>query len=87
MDTKVSKLIGAIRSINRSKRHEIKIDGDDDVCYWQRKEWVDWILELANEAEAEMLTHNKLDEPRPTDNKLNDAAYWRRLDLNVRHRD
>jgi len=52
MDSKVSELIGAIRSINRARQHEIKIEADDEPCYWQRKEWVDWILELANEAEA-----------------------------------
>ena len=52
MDSKVSELIGAIRSINRARQHEIKIEADDEPCYWQRKEGVDWILELANEAEA-----------------------------------
>ena len=40
-----------IRTINREKYHEVYI-GDDEPCYWQRKEWVDWVLELADELEA-----------------------------------
>lgn len=55
---KTKELISAIRSINKSKAHEIKIGWDVDPCYWQRKEWVDWILELANETEKELTMHN-----------------------------
>ena len=45
------KLISATRSINHAKHHEIKVSGDDGVCYYQRKEWVDWMLQLADDAE------------------------------------
>ncbi len=50
---RVKELVSAINTINRSKHHEVpeSITGDDEPCYWQRKEWVDWILELANEAD------------------------------------
>ena len=51
-------LISAIRSINFSKRSEIDIPGDDEPCYWQRKEWCEWVLELAEAAE-QALTRTK----------------------------
>lgn len=41
----------AIRTVNNSERHKIMVSGDDQPCYWQRKEWVDWMLEVANELE------------------------------------
>jgi len=52
-EQKVKELVSAINTINRSKHHEVpeSITGDNEPCYWQRKEWVDWILELANEAD------------------------------------
>jgi hypothetical protein len=28
------------------------IKGDDEPCYWQRKEWVDYVLGLCTEAEV-----------------------------------
>jgi hypothetical protein len=58
LEIKTKELISAIRSINKSKAHEIKIGCDDEPCYWQRKEWVDWILELANETEKELKLYN-----------------------------
>lgn len=39
-------LVSAVRSINQSSRHEIRLAGDDEPCYAQRKEWVDWVLEI-----------------------------------------
>ena len=50
---KCAELSSAIRSVNRGKQHKILIDGDDEPCYWQRKEWVDWIVGLANQIERE----------------------------------
>lgn len=47
-------LISAIRSINCAPHHRVDIPGDDEPCYWQRREWVEWILELADHAEHEM---------------------------------
>jgi len=51
-DLAVRELISGIRSINKAPRHEVKISGDDQPCYWQREEWINWILELADKAEA-----------------------------------
>lgn len=45
-----SDLISAVRSINRSPQYEVRVTGDDEPQYRQRKEWVDWILELCDEA-------------------------------------
>ncbi|WP_439126307.1 MAG: hypothetical protein ACNJA3_28475 (plasmid) [Pseudomonas rhizophila] len=50
----LKELIGAVRSINRGKAHEIRVPGDDQPCYWQRKEWVDWSLEVAENLAAEV---------------------------------
>jgi len=50
----VKELISAIRSINYSKCTEIKILGDDEPCYYQRKEWIDWILELVDGLEEKI---------------------------------
>lgn len=44
-------LISAVRSINRSAQHEVSVSGDDEPCYWQRREWVLWLLEMADAAE------------------------------------
>ncbi|WP_223501767.1 hypothetical protein [Serratia sp. JSRIV006] len=42
-------LIGVINTVNHSKQHEISIDGDP--CYWQCKEWVEYLLEESKKAE------------------------------------
>ena len=49
---KLHELASAVRSVNRGKQHMIMVDGDDQPCFWQRKEWIDWIIELANNLEA-----------------------------------
>lgn len=36
-------LCGAISSINASRHQAIVMDGD--LCYWQREEWVKWMLD------------------------------------------
>ena len=46
----VKDLSGAMLSVNRSRNQKIMIEGDDEPCYWQREEWVKWIVELANGA-------------------------------------
>ena len=48
---KAREVVSAIRSINRSSSEEVMIYGDDQPCYWQRKEWIEWMLELASELE------------------------------------
>lgn len=47
----IAELTSAIRSINRAPHHIAKGVDDDEPCYWQRKEWIDWILELASNAD------------------------------------
>jgi hypothetical protein len=49
----IKELISGVRTINRSPQHKINIPHDDESCYWQRKEWIDWVLELADAAEKE----------------------------------
>lgn len=49
-------LISAVRTINQGPRHAIMIKGDDEPCYWQRKEWVEYVLGLCTEAEEELTT-------------------------------
>lgn len=53
---KSKELIRAIRSVNRSKNQEVPREQhhDDAPRYWQRKEWVDWVLSIADEAEQEV---------------------------------
>ncbi|WP_296277832.1 hypothetical protein [Pseudomonas sp. UBA7530] len=48
----LSGLIRAVRSINCTPRHAIMIKGDDEPCFWQRREWVEYVLGLCTEAEA-----------------------------------
>ncbi len=44
-------LIGVVNTVNRSRHHEIKMDDDDDPCYWQRKEWIEYLMEMVSAAE------------------------------------
>ena len=52
---KAKEVVSAIRSINKSPHHLVVIDEDEDPCYWQREEWVEWILEMADELESEIV--------------------------------
>ena len=45
-------LASAMLSVNRGSGHAITIEGFLDPCYWQRKEWVDWIADEATTALA-----------------------------------
>jgi len=58
---KLNELISVVHSINRGKQHEIRVGGDDAPCYWQRKEWVDWALEVAKDIDCVVAQIN--DEP------------------------
>ena len=51
--SKVRELSSAMLSVNRSRHERIMINGDDQPCYWQREEWVKWIVELATRARDE----------------------------------
>ncbi|MCF5708012.1 hypothetical protein GIV19_12005 [Pseudomonas syringae] len=48
---KLQELLSAVRSINHSPRSEVRMIGDDEPCYTQRKEWVHWLLSICDEAE------------------------------------
>ena len=43
-------LISAAQSVNRSKAHEVRGLADEQPCYWQRKEWIDWFVENGEKA-------------------------------------
>lgn len=45
----LGRLIGVVNTVNHAKQHEIVID--DDPCYWQRQEWVEYLLEESKKAE------------------------------------
>lgn len=51
-DQRIDELVSAVRSINRGRRHEVFVPGDDEPQYRQRKEWVDWVLSLCDEVSA-----------------------------------
>nr|WP_193069118.1 hypothetical protein [Pseudomonas fluorescens] len=48
----LTELLSAVRSINHGRRYEVKVPGDDEPQYRQRKEWVDWVLSLCDTASA-----------------------------------
>jgi hypothetical protein len=56
-DQRIDELTSAMRSINRSKHHEVFVPGDDEPQYRQRKEWIDWVLSLCDEASASEPCH------------------------------
>lgn len=58
MKNRIEELISALRSINRADQHKVpeSITSDDQPCYWQRQEWIDWVLGIADELEED-LTH------------------------------
>jgi|GEM_PF-6969868 len=64
----IQQLISGIRTVNRGRCSEVPqaITGDESPCYWQRKEWIDWILELADSAEAEINKPNPVEADRQT---------------------
>ena len=46
----VRELTGAANTVNRSRMHEVRGHDDDQPRYWQRKEWVDWLVENGEKA-------------------------------------
>ncbi|WP_313713178.1 hypothetical protein [Pseudomonas sp.] len=49
----LAELVSAVRSINFGPAHAIQMRGDDEPCYPQRKEWIEWLLELCEAASVE----------------------------------
>lgn len=76
----LTELASAVRSINFGPAHAIQVRGDDEPCYPQRKEWIEWLLGLCNAATESsgaadtyrLLT--KADVVEPTDELLEDNA-------------
>jgi len=48
LKAKLAELISAVRSINYSPAHKVMVIGDDEPQYRQRKEWIEWVLELCD---------------------------------------
>ena len=46
LSARLSEIVGAVKSINRGSAYEVIVPGDDEPQYRQRKEWIDWILQL-----------------------------------------
>lgn len=51
---KLEDLIGAVRSINRGRHHQIRVPDDDEPCFWQRKEWIEWTLAVCEDLAKEV---------------------------------
>ncbi|MBA6133252.1 hypothetical protein [Pseudomonas juntendi] len=49
----LAELVSAVRSINFGPAHAIQMRGDDEPCYPQRKEWIEWLLELCEATSVE----------------------------------
>lgn len=46
-----------LSSINRSRHHQVEIEGDDPA-YWQREEWVNWAVnEVLPRVDAALAAH------------------------------
>ncbi|MGY2190551.1 hypothetical protein [Pseudomonas pergaminensis] len=58
-DERWDELASAVRSINRSPHHMVKAIDDDQPQYRQRKEWIDWVLELCDGAPTSTERSNK----------------------------
>ncbi|MGY4639004.1 hypothetical protein [Pseudomonas sp. TE24901] len=58
-DERWDELVSAVRSINRSPHHMVKAIDDDQPQYRQRKEWIDWVLELCDAAPTSTERSNK----------------------------
>lgn len=58
----VNKLCGAISSINSGNQHMVKNDAGD-ICYWQREEWVRWMLDEMLPQGLDAVTKVKGEEP------------------------
>ena len=58
-DERWDELACAVRSINRSPHHMVKAIDDDQPQYRQRKEWIDWVLELCDAVPTSTERSNK----------------------------
>lgn len=49
----LDELVSAVRSINYGPAHAVRVPDDDEPCYPQRKEWIEWLFGLCDSASAE----------------------------------
>lgn len=49
----LAELVSAVRSINYGPTHAVQVPNDDEPCYPQRKEWIEWLFGLCDSASAE----------------------------------
>ncbi|OWK41166.1 hypothetical protein PSOLE_35690 [Pseudomonas oleovorans subsp. oleovorans] len=68
---KVDEAIRAMASINSGNAHQIKVPQDDEPVYWQRREWVNWAVQVGKELAADVAKMNDL----PSDTKHAEMAY------------
>lgn len=59
----LKELISAAQSVNCSRHHRVAVAADDAPCYWQRKEWVDWLVESGKSASAALAAYLKQQAP------------------------
>ncbi|MDQ2077547.1 hypothetical protein [Marinimicrobium sp. ABcell2] len=50
----VRELIIAVKTINLSSHHRVSVEGAEEPGYWQRGDWARRVLQLAEEAEADL---------------------------------
>lgn len=50
LKAQLAELVSAVRSVNFGPQHEVRLVEDDEPQYPQRKEWIEWLLELCAEA-------------------------------------
>lgn len=55
----LKELISAAQSVNCSRRHLVVVEEDDEPCYWQRGEWVDWLVASGRSASAALAAYQK----------------------------
>lgn len=44
----LSELVSAVRTLNFGPAHAVRLRSDDEPCYLQRREWVEWVLGLCD---------------------------------------
>jgi len=49
----LAEMVSAFRSINFGPAHAVRAQDDDDPCYPQRKQWIEWLLGLCDAASIE----------------------------------
>lgn len=47
--------VRSVQTLNRTRYHQVYPHGyDEDPCYWQTQEWVNWIMELSRQLEQSL---------------------------------